>query len=82
MAEENRKWPYHIAIPAELCQGINWLVIMDVCKGFKICDVHYSVKRNAVDYAVYLFSDYGQAEKFRSWFNGEFIDLKESSALS
>lgn len=54
----------------------------DFCKGFKICDVHYSVKRNAVDYAVYLFSDYGQAEKFRSWFNGEFIDLKESSALS
>ena len=67
-------WLYHVTFPAKLCQGTGWLIIMDFCKGFKICDVCYPVKHEGVDCIVYQFADPGEAEQFRSQFDGIFIN--------
>ncbi len=72
-----RNWPYHVAVPARLYQGTDFLALMKFCEGLNICDICYTVKRDGIEYAVYIFADRSEAEKFRQQFNGEIIQSQE-----
>lgn len=74
--KDSGEWPYHVAFPAKLWQGTDWFIITGFCKGFKICDICYSVKHEGVDCVVYQFADLGEAEQFCSQFDGRLIEHK------
>ena len=67
-----RKWPHHIALPADKVRG---LADSEVVRGFadilSVAPPTYSLRRGDADFIVFCFAKLENANAFRDRFGGE-----------
>jgi hypothetical protein len=70
--EIKRKWPYHVALPADKVRGVrNSELVWSLAKELSAAPRPYAVHRDGGDLVVFCFAEPEDAEAFCQRFEGE-----------
>ncbi len=76
--EIDRGWPYQVALPSEVGEGLEAQAAMSAfCKKLLRCDRGHSVFHEDRHYNVHCFAVKAHAEAFMAKFGGEWCDPRE-----
>ena len=73
------RWPYQVAMRADLCTGYNYRThhYYIASEKLSLCPRGHFFYRDGVGFNVFCFAEREHAERFLQQFAGEFIDPKD-----
>ncbi len=72
LPEIKRKWPHHVALPADKVRGVkNSQIIWGFAETLSAAPRPYSLRRDDGEFVVFCFAKPEDAEVFRERFGGE-----------